>query len=287
MNTGALRRVMVYGAVTLPIAITVPNIASVITFIVVVLNNGDLDPQVAFAVVSLFVIIRSPFVTFPLAITMISRILVAFRRLGLFFDLPTRPPRDVFPKAAPGEDSIIVSHGKFAWELDSVGDEGEKVNQDGKAGQQDGTPGQQDGKPGEQDGKEVQMDGKPGLQDGKAGQQEEQQSSEANTSSDSTNDGSAVVLSNVNLNIRSGELVAVCGIVGSGKSSLCSALLGEMTRVTGDVRVAGKVAYCAQEAFILNATVRENITFGKPFERELYDHVLHVCALTSDLVLLP
>uniref|UniRef100_A0A8C5FMM4 ABC-type glutathione-S-conjugate transporter n=1 Tax=Gadus morhua TaxID=8049 RepID=A0A8C5FMM4_GADMO len=84
-----------------------------------------------------------------------------------------------------------------------------------------------------------------------------------------------------------GSLVAVVGQVGCGKSSLISALLGEMEKIEGDVAVRGSVAYVPQQAWIQNATLRDNILFGKPFAEQKYHSVLEACALTPDLEVLP
>jgi ABC-type transport system involved in cytochrome bd biosynthesis fused ATPase/permease subunit len=59
--------------------------------------------------------------------------------------------------------------------------------------------------------------------------------------------------------------------VGCGKSSLLSALLGEMTRMRGVANVQGRVSYVPQQAWIQNTTLRDNITFGKRFNPELYN----------------
>ena len=67
--------------------------------------------------------------------------------------------------------------------------------------------------------------------------------------------------------------VAVVGTVGSGKSSLLSALLGEMERYEGEANVRGKVAYVPQQAWMRNATLRNNILFGKKLKQEVYDKV--------------
>jgi len=69
-------------------------------------------------------------------------------------------------------------------------------------------------------------------------------------------------LKNIDLDIVSGSLVAVVGTVGSGKSSLLSALLGEMERCAGSVEVNGRVAYVSQQAWIQNAKLKDNILFG-------------------------
>ncbi|WVZ79774.1 hypothetical protein U9M48_027314 [Paspalum notatum var. saurae] len=90
-------------------------------------------------------------------------------------------------------------------------------------------------------------------------------------------------LRNVNLVISRGEKVAVCGPVGSGKSSLLYALLGEIPRTSGSVEVFGSVAYVSQNSWIQSGTVRENILFGKPFDKELYDKAIKSCALDKDI----
>ncbi|KAF0691539.1 hypothetical protein As57867_017211, partial [Aphanomyces stellatus] len=89
----------------------------------------------------------------------------------------------------------------------------------------------------------------------------------------------------VNLTIQRGDFVVVHGSVGEGKSSLCAALLGEMDKFGGSVFVGGQVAYFSQQAWIQNTTVRENILFGKPYDRTKYNKVLEACALTKDLKL--
>ncbi|KAJ2156306.1 hypothetical protein GGF46_005277 [Coemansia sp. RSA 552] len=94
-------------------------------------------------------------------------------------------------------------------------------------------------------------------------------------------------LKNVSLQCRRQELVAVVGRVGAGKSSLVSAILGDMIKSSGTVAVRGSVAYVPQQAWIVNATLRENILFGNPLDQELYERVVWACALTHDLEMLP
>ena len=93
----------------------------------------------------------------------------------------------------------------------------------------------------------------------------------------SSYDVSDCSLQHINWNVSEGSLVAVVGTVGSGKSSLLSALLGDMIRVRGEANIKGKIAYVPQQAWLQNATLKYNITFGKKVNKELYDRVIEVC----------
>ncbi|CAI5654084.1 unnamed protein product [Oreochromis niloticus] len=95
------------------------------------------------------------------------------------------------------------------------------------------------------------------------------------------------LLKDVNLDIKPGQLVAVVGAVGSGKSSLMSALLGEMYSTKGFINIQGSLAFVPQQAWIQNATLRDNILFGSPHEEKRFKDVIQACALAPDLELLP
>jgi ABC-type multidrug transport system fused ATPase/permease subunit len=93
-------------------------------------------------------------------------------------------------------------------------------------------------------------------------------------------------LSGINLSLRRGELVALVGVVGAGKSSLLAAILGEMAALEGQVELGPggrRKAYVNQQAWIQNMTIRDNILFGSEYEEELYNKTLVACSLTRDL----
>ncbi|XP_038214940.1 multidrug resistance-associated protein 1 isoform X1 [Zerene cesonia] len=100
-------------------------------------------------------------------------------------------------------------------------------------------------------------------------------------------DDSEPVLKNINLQVPRGHLVAVVGAVGSGKSSLLAALLGEMNKISGRVNTNGTTAYVSQQAWIQNATLQDNILFGKPLDKSKYNNVINMCALKPDFDVLP
>ncbi|KAJ6728191.1 ABC TRANSPORTER C FAMILY MEMBER 1, partial [Salix koriyanagi] len=95
-------------------------------------------------------------------------------------------------------------------------------------------------------------------------------------------------LSNINLDVPVGSLVAIVGSTGEGKTSLVSAMLGELPATSGaSVVIRGTVAYVPQVSWIFNATVRDNILFGSPFDSARYEKAIDVTALQHDLDLLP
>ncbi|KAF8318754.1 ABC protein [Clavulina sp. PMI_390] len=93
---------------------------------------------------------------------------------------------------------------------------------------------------------------------------------------------------NLSLSIpRGGSVYAIVGPIGGGKSSLLNGLIGEMRKTEGEVRFGGRLAFCAQLPWIQNATLRENVIFGRPFEKERYWQVIEDACLMTDLQLLP
>jgi ATP-binding cassette subfamily C (CFTR/MRP) protein 2 len=94
-------------------------------------------------------------------------------------------------------------------------------------------------------------------------------------------------LKDINLKVQNGIRVAVCGTVGSGKSSLLSCILGEMPKISGTIKLCGTKAYVAQTPWIQSGKIEENILFGKEMDREKYESILEACSLKKDLEILP
>ncbi|EYB87408.1 hypothetical protein Y032_0263g589 [Ancylostoma ceylanicum] len=92
---------------------------------------------------------------------------------------------------------------------------------------------------------------------------------------------------NLSFEAKPGDLVAVIGPVGAGKSSLLSSLLCEARRVSGTLSISGKVAYCSQDSWIFSGTIRENILFGYEFDQEKYRKALEISALNNDIAQFP
>ncbi|KAG0085536.1 hypothetical protein BGZ92_008914 [Podila epicladia] len=94
-------------------------------------------------------------------------------------------------------------------------------------------------------------------------------------------------LNNINIRLTDGNLIAVVGRIGQGKSSLLGAIMGEMYKLQGTVKVFGDIAYVPQQAWIINATLKDNILFGKPFDQEKYDRIVFASGLVPDFAMLP
>ncbi|KAG1554327.1 hypothetical protein G6F51_000001 [Rhizopus arrhizus] len=93
-------------------------------------------------------------------------------------------------------------------------------------------------------------------------------------------------LKNIDLKIKKGELTAVVGRVGAGKSTLISALLGDTIKADGEVILRGSVAYVPQQPWVMNATLRDNIVFGHRWDPEFYEKVIEACSLKTDISIL-
>ena len=118
-------------------------------------------------------------------------------------------------------------------------------------------------------------------------------------STETKDSSGAPALCGASISVQPGEVVAVIGGVGSGKSALVKSLIGELTPVpqypkliqqeygtTADVpRVTtyGSIAYCAQEAWLPKGTVRESVVFGREFNEERYSRAIYSAGLDDDI----
>ncbi|CAO1302137.1 unnamed protein product [Diamesa tonsa] len=92
-------------------------------------------------------------------------------------------------------------------------------------------------------------------------------------------------LSNVNLHVQPTTICALIGKVGSGKSSIIQAILGELPIESGSIKVNGVISYAAQEPWLFSGSIRQNILFGQPMDKSRYKKVLSTCSLTRDIEL--
>ncbi|KAK9504179.1 hypothetical protein O3M35_010567 [Rhynocoris fuscipes] len=94
-------------------------------------------------------------------------------------------------------------------------------------------------------------------------------------------------LTNISCNVIPGQLTVVIGPVGSGKTSFYHALLKELPLTSGSISISGTVSYASQEPWLFHGSVKQNILFGEPYDRDRYRKVVKVCALRTDFEQLP
>lgn len=94
-------------------------------------------------------------------------------------------------------------------------------------------------------------------------------------------------LEQINFTAHKGDLACIVGRVGSGKSSLLQAILGDLWKINGEVVLHGRSAYVPQQAWVMNASVRENIVFGHRWDPQFYEKTVNACALRDDFAQLP
>lgn len=128
-------------------------------------------------------------------------------------------------------------------------------------------------------------------------------SSNKNVDSDTQDNGVALLFSNVTakwkeesnfeplrgmtFNIKAGSLTAIVGLVGAGKTTLFHAILKEILITRGKILINGRISYSSQEAWLFASSIKQNILFGKPMNKERYEKVVEVCQLKQDFQLLP
>ena len=92
-----------------------------------------------------------------------------------------------------------------------------------------------------------------------------------------------MALKDVSFSLRNGQLIAVTGSVGSGKSSLLMAILGELPAINGTILFDGAVAYVSQIPWVFSGTIRDNVLFGRRFDEARYHEILDICCMHTDL----
>ena len=95
------------------------------------------------------------------------------------------------------------------------------------------------------------------------------------------------ILQDIQFSTASQSLTVITGPVGSGKSTLLSAIAGEISNVSGTVKLPGTLVYVPQTPWIFSGTIRENILFGQPYDEPKYKRVIEACALREDIQRFP
>lgn len=243
------------------ISISLPIFASMLAFITYSLTNHGLAPAKVFSSLALFNGLRMPLNMLPLVIGQVTDAWSSISRIQDFLLAEERDDEAIIKPDAP--NAIEVHGASFTWERTPTQENEPTVGGAGpKPKPEKGTK----AKP-----KDVEAATPPSGDD----------------SSTLVEEREPFKLRDLNFTIGRNELVAVIGTVGSGKTSLLSALAGDMRKTNGEVILGAHRAFCPQYAWIQNATLRDNILFGKDMDDEWYRDVIKACALQPDLDMLP
>nr|GAT50189.1 ABC protein [Mycena chlorophos] len=231
------------------LAFSLPVLASTLAFVTYTHVTPGFDIAVIFSSFSLFQLLRQPMMFLPRALSNIVDAKNALTRLtGTFYaETIDREPFIIDPNQ---KNALMASRVSFQWESATWGD----TNVSAKTGKS---------------AKERRAADE--LKEDVPEKLDEQE---------------PFAVRNINMQIQRGTLAGIVGRVGSGKSTLISGLIGEVRCASGEFSFGGTVAYCAQTAWIMNATLRENVLFGLPFNEDRYWKVMETACLLPDLQLL-
>jgi ATP-binding cassette subfamily C (CFTR/MRP) protein 1 len=227
------------------VSMSLPIFASMLAFITYSLTSHDLAPAHIFSSLALFNSLRMPLNLLPLVIGQVIDAWSSVYRIQEYLLSEEQEDDSLWDPEA--KNAVEMEGADFTWERtatqdpDTVGPPGKKPT---KPVKKPATPTKSE-KPGETPGGSTPDD-----------------------TSTLIEDKDPFKLQNMNFSIGRNELVAVIGGVGSGKSSLLAALAGDMRRTKGEMSIGATRAFCPQYAWIQNATVKENILFGKDMNRE-------------------
>ncbi|KAF8928714.1 hypothetical protein BGZ47_001460, partial [Haplosporangium gracile] len=230
---------------------TLPVMASALTFILYGAIGNKLEAAIIFPALAYFTVLRAPLMVLPTAYTVSVDAYIALKRIQTFLLAEDSSP--IPPPEPSHEYALSMSNASFAW----------------------------DQLPSDTDSIDTLVSAQPNLSDA---------SGNVKTTTGSVNgeeSETTAYLDKINLKIPRGALVAVVGPVGSGKSSLLQAMIGNMTLIDGRVVRGDNISYASQMPWIQNATIRDNILFDTPFDEKRYPRVVKACSLEADLKLFP
>ncbi|PNS18975.1 hypothetical protein CAC42_6070 [Sphaceloma murrayae] len=257
------------------VGMSMPIFAAMLAFITYSLTSNGLVPSRIFSSLALFNSLRLPLNFLPLVIGQIVDASASIQRIEEF--LNAEEAEDSAEWDHDAKDAIELKAASFTWERTQTreAEDGDKHGKDKHKGES---------KADEKSRKKAEKK----LSAAEKDLSDQTSSSESDTTSEVSNEEERPFeVKDINLQIGRNELVAIIGGVGSGKSSLLGALAGDMRRTDGHVTLGASRSFCPQYAWIQNATVKENIIFGKEYKRRWYNDVIDACALRPDLEMLP
>ncbi|TFK49961.1 multidrug resistance-associated ABC transporter [Heliocybe sulcata] len=255
-------------ALSMMIAMTafVPVLAVVLSFIMYALTGHALNVAIIFSSLQWFNIIRAPLSMLPMVFASVAQAVVSLQRISKF--LLAEELTDTWEIHEESKNAIEID-GDFVWEKSIL------VHTRYTIGSWEPQTGQSKEHRNEKDKKEKDR-----------GKEADVLPTIAGDSTPVDPEEQPFELNGLHLKIPRGSFVAVVGQIGSGKSSLLQAMLGEMRKTRGSVTFGGSVAYAPQTPWIMNASLKENVLFGQTEDEAWFKEVIQTCCLERDLQLL-
>ncbi|KAL4440937.1 hypothetical protein ABPG74_009350 [Tetrahymena malaccensis] len=264
-----------------------PLLMSILIFGLYAAIYSDFNAAKAYTVLSLFNLLLIPLRMVTMVLMLYLNAKASMTRIE-FYLMSEEREEDVVIKDDPSQEvgEIEINDGNFAWESVTAAihnEQGMKFMRQG--GPPGGPQGQKKPTPGNNEKPKVPGSYQQNETLATQGDQLIQKEEDFNklTPLEELSLKNLNILKNINLKVKKGQMVAIVGQVASGKSSLLLAILGEMKKNSGETKVKGKVAYVPQTAWLQNATLRDNILFGQPWDEKKYNDVIDRCQLRSEI----
>ncbi|KAG6010759.1 hypothetical protein E4U21_004147 [Claviceps maximensis] len=256
------------------VSMSMPIFASMISFIVYSVTNHDLAPAEVFSSLALFNSLRIPLNLLPMVLGQVTDSWSSMKRVEEFL-MQEEQEEDIIHRS-DGEHAVEMIQADFTWEkTPSKDSDKEKISAStdkNKRSKGAKIAAASVSKKTRTHSEATTVNAEEGKED---------------TASTLVGEREPFQLHDISFEAKRNELIAVIGTVGSGKSSLLSALAGDMRKTRGDVVYGASRAFCPQYAWIQNTTLQNNITFGKGMDRDWYREVIKACALEADIDMLP
>lgn len=254
------------------VAMSMPVFASMLAFITYSLTDHGLAPSRVFSSLALFNSLRMPLNLLPLVLGQVTDAQNSLQRIQEY--LLSEEQQDDVTWDDTMDEAVEVEHASFTWERTATQDKERTGAFQTKGELMAAKKAKKTRKKEEKKAQKV------------AKKNKNPSASDEDVASETT-EVEPFKLQDIDFTVGRNELLAVIGTVGSGKTSLLAALAGDMRKTSGKVKMASTRAFCPQYAWIQNATLKENITFGKPYRSKWYREVIDACALRPDLDILP
>lgn len=263
-------------------ALCLPALTSMISFVTMWATKNMKTPDRVFAALSLFTILTQCIMLLPFALATGSDALIGFTRCKEFLSSEesefalnqVKSTQPIFTRKHSNDIVVEINHADFVWE--SFHDQQLDLDLWGE-----------DTYEGRQDAKRLKLK-KIRLQSRLKNQSKQLYPASSSDASfvSAESEQKFPGLIDIDLAIKRNEFIMISGAIGSGKSSLLNAMAGFMKKKEGTIKITEEIVFCT-DPWIQNATVRENILFGKPFDLNLYRDVVFSCALEEDFHNLP